>query len=95
MDGHTLQAFLSYEAGSQLVPSFSFQSGYRYGMPVRTVYDYSSGAEGVLELPMKVGPSCQFSAVRFLKDFSSVCPVRLTPEVCRKGKGTKLDYQVL
>ena len=39
--------------------------------------------------------SCHFSAVRFLKDFESVCATRLSHEVCNAGKGTALDYQVL
>ena len=35
-DGHfALQSFLSYETGSQLTPSFPFQVGYRYGLPIR------------------------------------------------------------
>jgi hypothetical protein len=59
----------------------------------RTVYDYSSGLEGVLELPVKIGSSCQFSPVRFLRDSKSVCPLRLTPEACADGKGSVLDYQ--
>ena len=93
-DSHVLQSFLSFETGSQFVPSFSIARGYKFGSPLRTVYDYSNGVDGIVELPMKVGSACHFSAVRFLKNSQSTCPTRLTPEICNSGRGTILDYQM-
>ncbi len=89
-----LQSAISYESGSQFVPSFSFQRGYRFGSPIRTVYDYTDGVDGTVQLPMRVGSACLFSPVRYLKDSHSVCPMRLTPERCHSGRGTILDYQM-
>jgi len=93
-EGLGLKSIFSYENRADKYQSQSNQKGYRFGAALRTVYDYPNGIYGHVQLPTKVGSSCVFSPVRFLKNSESICTLRITPEKCAGGRRTKMDYQV-
>lgn len=84
----------SYETHPDNFQPLVGSKGYRYGSAIKTVYDYTNGIYGHVQIPTQTGSNCEFAPVRFLKDSHAVCRRRINPERCAAGRGTSLDYQV-
>ena len=62
------------------------------GYPIKVVYNETQGIVGNLNMPYKIGPSCVWSPVGYLIDYTSKCTKSLTKDVCTKN--SMLDYQM-
>ena len=65
---------------------------YKYGYPVKVVYNEYEGLYGNLNIPSSLGPTCVWSPIAYLKDSVAKCHKNLTPKVCTRN--TMLDYQM-
>ena len=66
---------------------------YKYGYPIKVVYNAYQGIQGTLNIPTSINPTgCLWSPIPFLKDSISKCSKTLSPDLC--SRNTLLDYQM-